>query len=239
MRVLVLQHAACEPPGVYEDVLRERGWSLERVELDRGESLPQLDRFDALIVMGGPMGANDDALHPWLGAERRLIAEAVGAALPLWGVCLGAQLLAASLGARVYRGLRPEVGLCPVELSEAAERDPVFAGLPHVLPTLQWHGDSFELPRGAVLLAESAHYRQQAFRVGELAYGLQFHLEVSEQMARGWLALPAYAEALEHALGSDGRHLLLQGLRREGETLREHGRRVFARWLDRVEAGAR
>ncbi len=122
MDVLILQHIACEPPGVYEDVLRERGARLRRVELDEGESVPEDARaFDALIVMGGPMGANDEAEHPWLTAEKRLIAAAVREGVPLFGVCLGAQLLAASLGARVYRGDRPEVGVLPVTLTYAVQ----------------------------------------------------------------------------------------------------------------------
>jgi GMP synthase-like glutamine amidotransferase len=238
MGVLVLQHIACEPPGAYEDVLRGQGWSLMRVELDEGEPLPDWRLFDALIVMGGPMSANDDAALPWLRAEKGLIAQSVRAGLPVWGVCLGAQLLAASLGARVYTGSRPEVGVCSVELTQAAERDPVFACLPRVLPTLQWHGDSFDLPEGAILLAGSTRYPNQAFRVGELAYGLQFHLEASEQMASEWLALPAYAEALEQALGPGSADRLLRELRRRADTIQGHGRDAFARWLALAAARA-
>ena len=103
MRVLVLQHIACEPPGVYEDVLLERGASIHRVELDEGESLPDWRGFDAIVAMGGPMSVNDEDALPWLAAEKRAIGEAVRAGTPFWGVCLGVQLLAASLGARVPR----------------------------------------------------------------------------------------------------------------------------------------
>src|SRR5687768_15880637 len=129
MRVLVLQHIACEPPGVFEDVLRERGADLHRVELDEGEPLPDWREFDAIVAMGGPMAATDDAELPWLTGEKRLIGEAVRAGVPFWGVCLGVQLLAASLGAHVYRGPEPEVGLLPVTLTPDARDDPVFAGL--------------------------------------------------------------------------------------------------------------
>lgn len=101
MRVLVLQHIACEPPGVYEDVLLELGAAITRIELDEGETLPDWRAFDAIIAMGGPMSVNDETEHPWLIAEKRLIRDAVTAGVPFWGACLGVQLLASSLGARV------------------------------------------------------------------------------------------------------------------------------------------
>ena len=166
MDVLVLQHIACEPPGVYEDVLNERGATIQRVELDEGEPLPDWRAFDAIIAMGGPMGALDEVDHPWLADEKRLIGDAVRSGLPFWGVCLGVQLLAASLGARVYPGSAPEVGLLPVTLTDEALADPVFAGMPRELLSLQWHGDTFDLPDGAALLAGSPAYPNQAFRFG-------------------------------------------------------------------------
>jgi GMP synthase-like glutamine amidotransferase len=103
-QVLVLQHIGCEPPGVYEDVLRERGATLVRVELDEGEALPGLDGIAAIVAMGGPMSVNDEQEHPWLVAEKRLIRDGVGAGIPFFGACLGVQLLASSLGARVTTG---------------------------------------------------------------------------------------------------------------------------------------
>ena len=132
--VLVLQHIACEPPGVYEDVLDERGATLRRVELDEGEPLPDWRRFDAIVAMGGPMSVNDESELPWLAAEKQTIGEAVRAGTPFWGACLGVQLLAASLGARVYAGQEPEVGVMPVTLTDEARADPVFAGLPDGSP---------------------------------------------------------------------------------------------------------
>src|SRR5205823_11159223 len=124
--------------------------------------------------------ATDDATLPWLTEEKAYIAEAVGADTPFWGVCLGVQLLAASLGASVYPGHRAEVGVLPVELTEAARADPVFSSLPQEFLALQWHGDTFDLPRGAVRLAGSRAYPNQAFRVGETAYGVQYHLRSEE-----------------------------------------------------------
>jgi GMP synthase-like glutamine amidotransferase len=232
--VLVLQHIACEPPGVYEDVLNERGATIQRVELDEGEPLPDWRPFDAIIAMGGPMGALDEVDHPWLADEKRLIGDAVRSGLPFWGVCLGVQLLAASLGARVYPGSAPEVGLLPVTLTDEALADPVFAGMPRELLSLQWHGDTFDLPDGSALLAGSPAYPNQAFRFGSAAYGVQFHLEVSPALAREWADVPAYAESLERVLGPGALDRLLAELEARSDGVLSDGRRLFERWLGAV-----
>ena len=231
MNVLVLQHIACEPPGVYEDVLDEHGATIHRVELDEGDPLPDWRAFDAIVAMGGPMGALDDHEHPWLTDEKRLIADAVRSGLPFWGVCLGVQLLAASLGARVYPGPAPEVGVLPVLLTDEALADPVFAGTPRELLSLQWHGDTFDLPDGATRLAGSPAYPNQAFRVGADAYGVQFHLEVSPALAREWADVPAYAESLERVLGEGALDRLIAELEARADGLLSHGRQLFERWL--------
>ena len=214
-------------------MLRERGASLHRVELDEGEPLPERGAFDAIVAMGGPMSATDDDELPWLPAERRLIAEAVHADVPFFGVCLGVQLLAASLGARVYPGPAPEVGLLPVTLTDAALDDRVFAGLPQEFVTLQWHCDTFDLPAHAVRLAASPAYENQAFRYRR-AYGLQFHLEVSGQMAAEWAEVPEYAESLERTLGSEAGAGFIRGIAEHAKGMRAHGRTLFERWLDHV-----
>jgi len=233
VKALVLQHIACEPPGVFEDVLRERGAELHRVELDGGDSLPDWHDFDAIVAMGGPMSATDHNVFPWLAAEKMLIAEAVRAGTPYWGVCLGVQLLAASLGARVYPGPEPEVGLLTVSLTGEARSDPVFREAPHELMTLQWHGDTFDLPDGAVRLASSPTYPNQAFRFGR-AYGVQFHLEVSAEMAREWAEVPEYVTSLERTLGVGEAPAFLAAIETRAPEMRAEGRALFERWLDRV-----
>jgi GMP synthase-like glutamine amidotransferase len=232
MRVLVLQHIACEPPGVYEDVLNERGAEIVRVEVDAGEPLPS-GRFDAIVAMGGPMSANDEAELPWLVAEKALIADSVRAGTPFWGVCLGVQLLASSLGARVWAGDEPEVGVLPVDLTDEALADPLFAGLPRSLPALQWHGDTFELPEGAVRLAGSSAYPNQAFRFRN-AYGLQFHLEVSTAMALEWAEVPEYDAALRRVLGPDGTETILRLVEERAGEMLQLGRTLFERFVDNV-----
>jgi GMP synthase-like glutamine amidotransferase len=223
---------------VFEDVLLERGAQIRRVELDEGEPLPDWQGFDAIVAMGGPMSATDDAELPWLTAEKRLIAEAVRAGVPYWGVCLGVQLLAASLGARVYAGDEPEVGLLPIEITPEGRADPVFANLPDGLVTLQWHGDTFDLPEGAVRLAGSPAYTNQAFRYGN-AYGVQFHLEVSDGMAQEWAHVPAYAASLDRTLGPGAAGPFLRSIEERSAEMRENGRELFERFVDAVVAPAR
>jgi GMP synthase (glutamine-hydrolysing) len=231
--LLVLQHIACEPPAAFEDELRSRGLDVTRVELDEGEPLPDRGEFPAIVVMGGPMGAYDEAEHPWLVDEKRLLREAVEADVPVWGVCLGAQLLASALGARVYRGEQPEVGLLPVDLTSEAAEDPVFGGAPSSFPTLQWHGDSFDLPEGATLLASSPAYPHQAFRVGR-SYGLQFHIEVPLELATEWGDVPAYAQSLESTLGPGALDRLLADVADHADVTVPLARHLFGRWLEHV-----
>lgn len=237
MRILVLQHIACEPPGAYEDVLRQRSVELTRVELDEGEPLPPWTAYDGIVAMGGPMSVNDEAEHPWLVEEKATIAAAVRAGVPFFGACLGVQLLAASLGAKVYPVPEPEVGVLPVQLTEEGRRDPVLAGLPAELLTLQWHSDTFDLPAGATRLAGSAAYPNQAFRYGDTAYGVQFHLEVTDSLAAEWAQVPEYRTAADRTLGPGGLDRLLGAFAVHSAALQQHGRAMFARWLDLAAAG--
>ena len=228
--VLVLQHIACEPPGVYEDVLLRRNAQITRVELDEGKPLPDRS-FDAIVVMGGPMSVNDEDEHPWLRDEKRMLAGAVNGGIPVWGACLGVQLLASALGAKVYSGSEPEVGLLPVTLTEEGRSDPVLGSLPSEVITLQWHGDTFDLPDGATLLASSSAYPNQAFRVRN-AYGVQFHLEVTPAMADEWSRVPAYRAYADRVLGPGALPKLLDEYEVRASELMDHGRRMFESWFD-------
>jgi len=236
MNILVLQHIACEPPGIYEDLLVEQGASIRRVEIDAGQQLPDWRNFHAILAMGGPMSVNDDDTLPWLTAEKRWVREAVLAGKPYWGVCLGVQLLAASLGARVYPGERPEVGIMPVYLTAEAQADPVFSGLPRELLTFQWHGETFDLPEGAVLLATSPGYPNQAFRWKDKAYGVQFHVEISPDLVKQWCEVPEYRAALERVLGAGAATKVLRDVRRAEEDLRSYARSAFENWLKTWES---
>jgi len=195
--VAVLQHADYEGPGLLGPLLASAGCSVLVVRPDRGEPLPAVGSLAGLVVLGGPMGVGDVDAFPWLAAERSLLADGVAAGLPVLGICLGAQQLAAALGAEVRPAPAPEVGLGTVVLTPAGRRDPVLGpeygglGLTEV-PCVHWHGDTFTLPEGAVHLAATRSVPHQAFRVGRHAYGLQFHVEVDRDLATAWAPhLPA------------------------------------------------
>jgi GMP synthase-like glutamine amidotransferase len=236
--ILVLQHAGCEPPGAYEDELHARRLAFVRVLLDEGERLPDWRAYAAVVVMGGAMSVNDEAEHPWLVPEKRLIGEAVRAGTPYWGVCLGAQLLAESLGARVAPGPRPELGVSSVELTDAAAADPVFSGAPRSFRTLQWHGETYALPQGAVQLARSRDYEQQAFVHGR-AYALQFHLEVDAALMGEWIAVPEYGAELEQLAGAGSPPRLLAEVAAVEHDSIALARELFSRWLVHVVGAPR
>ena len=145
MRALVLEHLRSNPVGLYGDVLGERDIAFDRALLDAGDPLPDWRGYDLLVVMGGGVSAYQEDEYPWLAGEKAAIREAVHSGLPYFGVCLGSQLLASALGARVYRGAAPELGVNPVLLTEAARRDPVFRGFPSDVEAFEWHSDTFEI----------------------------------------------------------------------------------------------
>jgi len=200
----VLQHVAHEGPGTIARVLADSGIDIAVTRLDLSEPLPDPAGVGGLVVMGGPMGVHDEADHPWLVPERALIRDAVDNGAPVLGVCLGAQQLAAALGGEVATGPIEEVGPGQVELTPEGRRDPVLGPEYHGLsgtsvPCVHWHRDTFTLPFGAAHLAASRAYPHQAFRVGDRAYGLQFHVEVDEQLARAWRPLLPAGVRLDEA----------------------------------------
>ena len=237
-RALVLQHIRCEPPGLFSGMLNERGVAIETIELDEGGELPDWREVGLVLAMGGPMSVHDEAEHPWLAGEKRWIAAAVAAGVPYLGVCLGAQLLAASLGAPVHAGEVPEVGVLPVAVAAGARGDPVLGGLGDEFPALQWHGDTFAIPAGAVHLAGSEAYPQQAFRFGETAYAIQFHVEVTGAMLAEWRHVPAYQRSAEAALGSAGFEILASGFAAAQASMARSASLMFTGWLDQARRAA-
>jgi GMP synthase-like glutamine amidotransferase len=203
MRFLVLQHIAIEHPGVLRDFMAADGVAWDAVELDAGETIPPLDGYDALMVMGGPMDVWQEARHPWLTAEKAAIREAVlERDLPCLGLCLGHQLLGDALGGQVGPMAAPEVGILEVALTEAGRRDPLFQGIAPVSRALQWHGAAvLEPPPGAVVLAQSPLCAVQAMRIGAHAYGIQYHVELTADTVGEWGCVPAYEQSLEAVEG--------------------------------------
>jgi GMP synthase-like glutamine amidotransferase len=188
-KCLVIQHVAPESPFAIADALRDSGVEIELCRVFAGDQLPnRIEPFDGLVVMGGPMSAASDDGFPTRMAEIDLIGCAVQADIPTLGICLGAQLLAAAGNASVYPGARgPEVGWGPVRLDASCRDDPLFCGLPEELTVLHWHGDTYDLPPGSQHLISNANYAQQAFRMADVAWGIQFHLEVDEAAVAGFV----------------------------------------------------
>jgi GMP synthase (glutamine-hydrolysing) len=185
--LLVVQHEAATGPGWFDGWLTEAGLRLETVHPYAGDTLPDLDRFDGLLVLGGAMGPSDDEQFPWLPGTRDLMALAVDSAMPTLGICLGGELLALACGGRVARGHGPELGVLAFQLRDEAASDPLFSVLPLRPEVLQWHWEEIaELPPGAVWLGSNDAYPHQAFRVGPAAWGVQGHPEVTADIAAAW-----------------------------------------------------
>ncbi len=209
MRILVLQHAATEHPGTFRDFMRADDIAWDTVELDRGGEIPVLAGYDALLVLGGPMDVWQEDLHPWMIEEKRVIRDWVRADRPFLGICLGHQLLAEAMGGEVSLMRQPEVGVCDISLTPAGRDSRLFAGTADVFPALQWHGAAItRLPAGARVLAENIHCAIQSIQVGERAFGIQYHVELTESTVRDWGAIPEYRCALESITGPDGQALL-------------------------------
>jgi len=204
-RLLVFQHIDLEHPGIFRDFLAEDGIEWDAVELDEGEAIPDLGGYDGLWVMGGPMDVWEEDAHPWFRAEKAAIHEAVrDRGLPFFGLCLGHQLLADSLGGRVGKAATPEIGVLEVELTADGRESPFYEGLPERGKCLQWHGaEVIEPPQGARVLASSSACWVQAMAIGRQVFSLQYHVEITETTVSEWAAVPAYREALEKTLGAD------------------------------------
>ena len=181
MRIHVLQHVMFEGPSRIADWAVDRGHAVTVSHLYAGDPLPALGSYDRLVIMGGPMGVADEDAHSWLAPEKERIAGAIEAGRSVVGICLGAQLIAEALGARVYRNREREIGWFPIELTDAARGTGLCDGLPTRLTAFHWHGDTFDLPAGAVQLARSEGCEQQAFLYRERVLALQCHLEATPQ----------------------------------------------------------
>jgi GMP synthase-like glutamine amidotransferase len=191
MSVLIIKNTASEGPGTIQDFLRDAPLTYFVRDLEAGESLPDLDDFSHLVIMGGPMAVYEMHRYPFLINEALLIDKAIKANKHVLGVCLGAQMIAHVLGARVYHGKQKEIGWYEVSLTDNGIKDPCMSQLvvdgKNAAQVFQWHGDTFDLPRGAVRLASSSLYPNQAFRFSDNVYALQFHIEVTPSIVREWL----------------------------------------------------
>lgn len=237
-RILVCQHVAFEILGTLNPLLRRHGVRIKYVNFGREpEARPGLEGYDGLVVLGGPMSANDDAGHPHLATEVGLIEQALARRLPVLGICLGAQLIARALGAEVRPGPEKEIGWYDVALAPEAGHDPLFAHFGPREKIFQWHGDTFELPSGAVHLASTTACPNQAFRLGDDVYGLQFHLEVDEDLIERWLSVPVHLAELAELGGQVDPERIRRETAANIGRLRWLSDRTFSTFAQRIGAG--
>ncbi|MFZ5792368.1 MAG: type 1 glutamine amidotransferase [Pseudomonadota bacterium] len=240
MRILVFQHIACEHPGIFRDFLASDGIAWDAIELDEGEAIPPLERYDALWVMGGPMDVWQTDQHPWLVREKAVIRDWVARRnMPYLGLCLGHQLLADALGGTCKPMRKPEIGVLGVELTEAARTDALFRGLAPQAKALQWHSvEVTRLPAGATVLARSPDCAVQAMRVGDRAWGVQYHVEITGETVPQWGCVPEYAKALETRLGAHALPELEAAAARELPAMAATARRLYDNFMSVVKRSA-
>ncbi len=188
MRIHTLQHVPFENIGSIADWADRKGHPVSTTHLYAGDPLPALDAFDWLIVMGGPMSVTDDDRYPWIEAEKAFLREVLKTKKPVLGICLGAQFIADALGAKVYKNPQREIGWFPITFTGAAKESPLFGSFPGRLIAFHWHGDTYDLPAGAVHIARSAACENQAFVYEDRVVALQFHLEVKAENVHALIA---------------------------------------------------
>jgi GMP synthase (glutamine-hydrolysing) len=187
MNVLIIKHVDIEGPGLVEDCLNKEKISYQMINLETGIHPQKLDDFTHIVILGGPMNVYEENRYPFLREEDLFIKEAIQRGKFILGICLGAQLIVKALGAKVFKAPVKEIGWYDVSLTKVGYNDPLFSNLSKTFPVFQWHEDTFEIPKAAKLIATSTSLPNQGFRYGDTTYGLQFHLEMTEEMTREWM----------------------------------------------------
>jgi len=229
-RVLALQQVWDDPPGYLGELMEEHSIAYDTIEVEK-EPLPVLHAYDALLVLGGPQHAPAEDRFPYLAQEKALIREAVAQEMPFLGMCLGGQLLAHAFGAPVTRHHLTEIGFYRVEFTEEGRADPLLQGLPGYQQVIHWHEDTFDIPPRGVLLATNPYTRNQAFRLGRNAYGLQYHIELTPEMLHTWLHYPDYRKEIVKAMGAEAPDLIEEAAQTAYPLYREHTRILFENFL--------
>lgn len=184
LRFHILQHASFESPGYLLEIINIQGHLVSNTRLYLDESLPEHYMYDILVVMGGPMGANDEDIYPWLTYEKRFIREAINLGKKVLGICLGSQIIASVLGAKVYQNSEKEIGFFPIHKNQNSK---IFSKLPEEMLVFHWHGDTYELPEKSELLAQSEATPHQGFYYSPNVLAIQFHPEITEQLLEMFL----------------------------------------------------
>ena len=201
-RLLVFQHVAHEILGTLDPLLKKYGFRIRYVNFGRNNyKIPDLKNYNGLVILGGPMNVDQVEDYPYLIPEVEAIKKAIDLNMPILGICLGSQLLAKALGSKVYKNKIKEIGWYKVSLTKEGTKDSLLGNFGNSEQIFQWHGDTFDIPKGAVCLANSDLCKHQAFRYGDKIYGFQFHLEVDQPMIERWLVMPDNKKEIEETNG--------------------------------------
>ena len=236
MKFLSLQHIAIEDPGTFKDFLLEDGHTLTTIQLDEGDTIPSnLNEFDAMLCMGGPMDTHMEKEYPWLVPEKKAIAEYVlNLEKPFLGFCLGCQLLGEVLGGKVIQSSPPEIGVLDIHSTEDIKTDPVFNFLPPSFKALQWHSYEvvgLEENQNITILGSSLTTKYQIFGYKKHAYGIQFHLEIRNTTVDDWAEVPEYKNALEQSLGSEALPKMKNAVKAEIFTMQNQCKMLYQNFL--------
>ncbi len=233
MKLLVFQHIDCEHPGSFREFLKRENIEWNAINLDQGESIPVLEDYDALWVMGGPMDVWDVEEYPWLIQEKEAIREwVVELEKPFLGFCLGHQLLADALGGTCGPQHPSEIGVMDVELTDDGVKDPLFTNTPKRQKCLQWHSVKVaQPPQNAIVLASSKLCQIQALRVGNNAWSMQYHLEVEPNTVSNWAKVPEYHQALINTLGEEGYDVLVDDADKNSQSFLNTAETIFYNFL--------
>lgn len=239
-KILVFQHVPYEPLGTLDPLLKAAGFRIRYVNFSRDAAQrPVLDRYEAIIVLGGPMNSDQIDSYPNLVTEVDILREAIDRDMSVLGICLGAQLLAKALGGSVVRNPHREIGWHDVELTAAGKDDPVLSTFAPRQRVFQWHEDGIGIPDGVVHLARSPRSPVQAFRHGEHVYGFQFHLEVDASLIERWLTVPDNQAVLRDEIGNVDPAQIRAQTREQIAALEALSNATFSRWVSRFDIGGR
>ena len=237
MKFLSLQHIALEDPGTFKDFLLADGHTLTTIQLDEGDTIPSnLNEFDAMLCMGGPMDTFMEQEHPWLVPEKKAIGEYVlNLKKPFLGFCLGCQLLGEVLGGRVVPSEPPEIGVLDINIIDDAKQDPVFNFLPNSIKALQWHSyevQGLETIDGVEVIGSSPSTKYQIFGYNNHAYGIQFHIEIRKSTVDDWAAVPEYKNALEQSLGKEALPEMKNSVNQEIDTMMQQCNQLYKNFIN-------
>lgn len=232
-RVLVLQHVESEGLGIINKAVKQSGIKTDLIRIFKNDRIPKsLEGYNGLIILGGPMGVYEEDIYPFIKDEIALIKNVIRDDSPILGICLGAQMLAKAAGADVYKGKKKEIGWYKIKLSDEGKRGSLFIGLPDEFTVFQWHGDTFDIPENSKCLAFSELFPNQIIKVGKNAYGLQFHLEVTEDMIKNWI------DVNDRELASVKSYINPKNILKDTpgniETIHRYGEAVFSRFFSLI-----